>query len=142
MIRSRQRGPFPLVCSFFFFFWYLDRTIPSHHHHPFPLPLSISPFIPPIGSCIRETCWRFWVARASNGLSLSFVSTAFPFQWASRSSTAMMFGGYRIWGLLLAQDSIDYPIFGIDLSKLFFLRSPYPPESHGISCHGQFDSTF
>ena len=36
-----------------------------------------------------------------------------------------IFGGHRIWGLLLVQDFIDYPIFGVDLSKLFFLKSPY-----------------
>uniref|UniRef100_A0A2N9FHK7 Uncharacterized protein n=1 Tax=Fagus sylvatica TaxID=28930 RepID=A0A2N9FHK7_FAGSY len=36
-----------------------------------------------------------------------------------------MFGGHWIWGLLLVQDSIDYHIFGVDLSKLFFLKNPY-----------------
>jgi hypothetical protein len=36
-----------------------------------------------------------------------------------------MFGGHRVWGLLLVRDSIDYPIFGVDPSKLFFLKSPH-----------------
>ena len=36
-----------------------------------------------------------------------------------------MFGGHRVWGLLPVRDSIDYPIFGVDPSKLFFLKSPY-----------------
>uniref|UniRef100_A0A2N9EV72 Uncharacterized protein n=1 Tax=Fagus sylvatica TaxID=28930 RepID=A0A2N9EV72_FAGSY len=36
-----------------------------------------------------------------------------------------MFGEHRIWGLLPVRDSIDYPIFGIDPSKLFFLKSPH-----------------
>jgi hypothetical protein len=37
-----------------------------------------------------------------------------------------MFGGHRVWGLLSVQDFIVYPIFGVDLSKLFFLKSPKP----------------
>ncbi len=36
-----------------------------------------------------------------------------------------MFGGHRVWGLLPVRDSIDYPIFGVDPSKLFFLKSPH-----------------
>ena len=36
-----------------------------------------------------------------------------------------MFGGHRVWGFLPARVSIDYPTFGVDYSKLFFLKSPY-----------------
>ena len=36
-----------------------------------------------------------------------------------------MFGGHRVWELLPIRDSIDYPIFGVDPSKLFFLKSPH-----------------
>ena len=36
-----------------------------------------------------------------------------------------MFGGHRVWGFLPARVSINYPILGIDYSKLFFLKSPY-----------------
>uniref|UniRef100_A0A2N9IUT8 Uncharacterized protein n=1 Tax=Fagus sylvatica TaxID=28930 RepID=A0A2N9IUT8_FAGSY len=35
-----------------------------------------------------------------------------------------MFCGHRVWGLLPIRDFIDNPIFGVDLSKLFFLKSP------------------
>uniref|UniRef100_A0A2N9IWR5 Uncharacterized protein n=1 Tax=Fagus sylvatica TaxID=28930 RepID=A0A2N9IWR5_FAGSY len=38
---------------------------------------------------------------------------------------SLMFGGHRVWGLLPVRDSIDYPIFGVDPSKLFFLKSPH-----------------
>uniref|UniRef100_A0A2N9IAE3 U3 small nucleolar RNA-associated protein 25 n=1 Tax=Fagus sylvatica TaxID=28930 RepID=A0A2N9IAE3_FAGSY len=116
--------PFPSRLLFYFFFWHPDRTVPNRHHHPYPLPLSVSPLIPPIGSCMGETYWRLWVARASNGLSLL---SAHLFLSSGRQDLLrpLMFGGYQIWGLLLAQDSIDYPIFGADLSKLFFLKSPY-----------------
>ena len=34
-----------------------------------------------------------------------------------------MFGGHRVWGLLPVRDFINYPIFGVDLSKLFCLKS-------------------
>jgi hypothetical protein len=37
----------------------------------------------------------------------------------------LMFGGHQVWGLLPVRDSINYPIFGVDLSKLFFLKSPH-----------------
>ncbi len=116
--------PFPSRLLFYFFFWHPDRTVPSRHHHPYPLPLSVSPLIPPIGSCMGETYWRLWVAQASNGLSLL---SAHLFLSSGRQDLLrpLMFGGHRIWGLLLAQDSIDYPIFRADLSKLFFLKSPY-----------------
>jgi hypothetical protein len=30
-----------------------------------------------------------------------------------------------VWGLFPVRDSLDYPIFGLDPSKLFFLKSPY-----------------
>uniref|UniRef100_A0A2N9GQF1 Uncharacterized protein n=1 Tax=Fagus sylvatica TaxID=28930 RepID=A0A2N9GQF1_FAGSY len=46
---------------------------PSRHHHPDPLDpllLSIPPLNQPIWSCMGEFCWRLWVARASNRLSL------------------------------------------------------------------------
>jgi hypothetical protein len=36
-----------------------------------------------------------------------------------------MFGEHRVWGFLQVQVSIDYPTFGVDYSKLFFLKSPY-----------------
>ena len=36
-----------------------------------------------------------------------------------------MFGGHRVWGLLPVRDFVDYPIFGLDPSKLFFLKSPH-----------------
>ncbi len=35
-----------------------------------------------------------------------------------------MFCGHWVWGLLPIRDFIDNPIFGVDLSKLFFLKSP------------------
>ena len=35
-----------------------------------------------------------------------------------------MFCGHQVWGLLPVRDFINYPFFGIDLSKLFFLKSP------------------
>ncbi len=52
-----------------------------------------------------------------------------------------MFGEQRIWGFFLVRDSIVFPIFGLDSTKLFFLKAPTTPKSHGISCHGQLDST-
>uniref|UniRef100_A0A2N9FS18 Uncharacterized protein n=1 Tax=Fagus sylvatica TaxID=28930 RepID=A0A2N9FS18_FAGSY len=36
-----------------------------------------------------------------------------------------MFGEQRIWGFLPVRDSINYPIFGIDSTKLFFLKRPH-----------------
>ena len=36
-----------------------------------------------------------------------------------------MFGGHWIWGLIPIRDSIVYPTFGVDPSKLFFLKSPH-----------------
>ena len=35
-----------------------------------------------------------------------------------------MFCGHWVWGLLPVRDFLDYPILGIDLSKLFFFKSP------------------
>ena len=61
---------FFLLFFFSFFFWPPDRTALSHHHHPYPLPPSVSHLYHPIWFCIEEICWRLWVARAPNGLSL------------------------------------------------------------------------
>jgi hypothetical protein len=35
-----------------------------------------------------------------------------------------MFCGHWVWGLLPVRDFLDYPILGIDLSKLLFFKSP------------------
>ena len=35
-----------------------------------------------------------------------------------------MFCEHWVWGLLPVRDFLDYPILGIDLSKLFFFKSP------------------
>ena len=37
-----------------------------------------------------------------------------------------MFGGHRVWGFIPVRVSFGYPTFGVDYSKLFFLKS---------SCH-------
>uniref|UniRef100_A0A2N9HV84 Transmembrane protein n=1 Tax=Fagus sylvatica TaxID=28930 RepID=A0A2N9HV84_FAGSY len=56
--------------------------------------------------------------------SLSFVSTTFPFQWVLRSSMAMdVWWCIEFGDFFQVQDSIDYPIFGVNPSKLFFLKS-------------------
>ena len=36
-----------------------------------------------------------------------------------------MFGEHRIWRFIPVRDSINYPIFGINSTKLFFLKSPH-----------------
>jgi hypothetical protein len=36
-----------------------------------------------------------------------------------------MFGEQRFWRSLLVRVSFDHPIFGVDYSKLFFMKSPY-----------------
>jgi hypothetical protein len=36
-----------------------------------------------------------------------------------------MFGRHRAWRLIPVRDSIVYPTFGVDPSKLFFLKSPH-----------------
>uniref|UniRef100_A0A2N9FU63 Uncharacterized protein n=1 Tax=Fagus sylvatica TaxID=28930 RepID=A0A2N9FU63_FAGSY len=66
---------------------------PSRHHHPYPLPLSVSPLNHPIWSCMGEICWRLWVARASNGLSLFCQrDLAFPVGVETFSSCGCLVG--------------------------------------------------
>ena len=62
-------------CFLFWFFfsilfWHPDRTFLSRHHHPYPLSLSVLPLFHPIRFCTGGSCWRLWVVRAFNGLSL------------------------------------------------------------------------
>uniref|UniRef100_A0A2N9H7G0 Uncharacterized protein n=1 Tax=Fagus sylvatica TaxID=28930 RepID=A0A2N9H7G0_FAGSY len=47
-----------------------DRTTSSRHHHPCLLPPSDSPLYLPIWYYMGEFCWKLWVARAPNGLTL------------------------------------------------------------------------
>jgi hypothetical protein len=114
--------PFSFRFVFLFFFWHPDRTPPSRLHYSSPLPLFVSPLFHLIWSCMGGTCWRLWVARDSNGLSL-FCWHDFSFPMGVEIFWPWMFCGHRVWGLLPVRDFIDYPIFGVALSKLFFLKS-------------------
>ena len=115
---------FPLLFFFSFFFWYSDRTIPSRRHHPYPLPLSVSPLIHPIWSCMGEIYWR--LGGLSLQRSLSLLSARLCLSSGRRDLLqSWMFSGHQVWRLLLVRDSIDYLTLRVDLLKLFFLKSPH-----------------
>jgi hypothetical protein len=62
------------------------------------------------------------VARASNGFSL-FCRYDLVILVGVDLLRLRMFGGHPVWGFIPVQVAIDYPIFGVDYSKLF-LKSP------------------
>uniref|UniRef100_A0A2N9EP29 Uncharacterized protein n=1 Tax=Fagus sylvatica TaxID=28930 RepID=A0A2N9EP29_FAGSY len=71
-----------------------------------------------------EICWRLWVTRVSNELPL-FWRHDFAFPVGVETFFKLrMFGEQRVWGSLLVRVSFDYPSFGVDYSKLFFVKSP------------------
>uniref|UniRef100_A0A2N9HG05 Uncharacterized protein n=1 Tax=Fagus sylvatica TaxID=28930 RepID=A0A2N9HG05_FAGSY len=102
---------------------------PSRHHHPDPLDpllLSIPPLNQPIWSCMGEFCWRLWVARASNRLSLfCWHDLAVPVGIEIFFDGGCSVGiGFR--DLFQFEFLSNYPTFGVDYSKLFFFEEPLP----------------
>jgi hypothetical protein len=56
----------------------------------------------------------------------SLLAVRFCFSSGCRDLLQLrMFGEQRVWGSLLVRVSFDYPSFGVDYSKLFFVKSPY-----------------
>uniref|UniRef100_A0A2N9HSV1 Uncharacterized protein n=1 Tax=Fagus sylvatica TaxID=28930 RepID=A0A2N9HSV1_FAGSY len=107
---------------------------PSRHHHPDPLDpllLSIPPLNQPIWSCMGEFCWRLWVARASNRLSL-FCGTTWPYQWASRSSSTVDVWWASSLGIYSSSSFYRLSYFWGRLFKTLLFEEPLPhPKSFG-----------
>uniref|UniRef100_A0A2N9F8Z0 Uncharacterized protein n=1 Tax=Fagus sylvatica TaxID=28930 RepID=A0A2N9F8Z0_FAGSY len=138
MVRSRSRGPPPLVFSFLFSFpsyfgTKIGRlratTATSSYllfHYSF-LFISLS----------SDPVWcRGDLLESLGGSSFQQIPSLFSASIVGLPSgrrdllRRWMFDAHRVWGFFPAQVSINYPTLGKDYLKLFFLKSP---------CHTQIE---
>jgi hypothetical protein len=115
---------FPLLFYFFVFFWLSDRMLPSCRHRPSLLPpfLFTSP-----SSDLSLYGGNLLEALGDSSLQRTPSLLAARFCFSSGCRDLLSCGclvSSRFWGSLLVRVSFDYPIFGVDYSKLFFMKSP------------------
>jgi hypothetical protein len=112
-----------LSFSLLIFLFFLLLALRSNVSEPPPPPLSSPTFCFTSFSSDRVS----YTGGSSLQRTLSLLSARLFLSSGRRDLLRpWMFGGHRVWGLLPVRDSVDYPIFGVDPSKLFFLKSSSP----------------